>query len=386
MIVHSFLPRRSFADCPARWVAALIMFTTCGLAHADIIFTAKVLGPVCNIYAAEEPGKIKKITDDIYWRDLDPDWRNGWIALSSNREQERKVDLYKSKEDYDIYIVRDNGKSLRKIADSAYDEVVPKLSRDGKWVAYLHQPPEKHELRIIKRGGGDGRTLDTADTILDLSWSPDGKAVAYAPTRGTDSMLSIIDANGGEPRSLVKVSTAAAPAGVKDEGEFLAQIVSAQWSPDGNKIAYIRHPFRQGAVRQLRVFDLKTGRDLPVSEAAAQVQHPVVWSADGDRILYSALVGYKFYYDEKIHKKVYEGGMHVFISDLEGDKVVSRQLTKGDYLFRSPVFSPDEKEIAFLYADALDARTLSLRTMKTDGTDVKEWYGSVAQHSHLQWK
>lgn len=386
MTVHSSLLKYSLADCSPRWTAALFMFVISGFAHADIIFTAKVLGPVCNIYAAEEPGKIKKITDDIYWRDLDPDWRNGWVALSSNREKERKVDLYKSKEDYDVYVVRDNGKSLQKIADSAYDEVVPKLSPNGKWVGYLHQPPEKHELRVIKRDGREGRVLDTADTILDLSWSPDGKGIAYAATRGTDSMLTIIDMAGGEPRTLVKVSTAAAPAGTKPGEEFLTQIVSVQWSPDGNKIAYIRHPFSQGAVRQLRVFDLKTGRDYFVSAEGAQVQHPVVWSADGDRILYSALVGYKFYYDEKIHKKVYEGGMHIFISSLEGDKAMTRQLTKGDYLFKSPVFSPDEKQIAFLYADALDARTLSLRTMKADGTEVKEWYNSVAQRSHLQWK
>jgi Tol biopolymer transport system component len=95
---------------------------------------------------------------------------------------------------------------------------------------------------------------------------------------------------------------------------------------------------------------------------------------------------YKFYYDEKIHKKVYEGGMHIFLSALEGNTARTRQLTRGDFLFKSPVYSPDGKQIAFLYADELEARTLSLRTMKADGSDVVQWHDSVAQRSHLQWQ
>jgi Tol biopolymer transport system component len=77
--------------------------------------------------------------------------------------------------------------------------------------------------------------------------------------------------------------------------------------------------------------------------------------------------------------------MHIFVSSL-GEKTEIRQLTKGDFLFKSPVFSPDEKQIAFLYADALDERTLMLKTMKADGTGMKQWYDSVAQRSNLQWK
>jgi TolB protein len=386
MTVLQSLPGYSRLCRLSRGTAAIIIFFISTCAHADIIFTAKVLGPVSNIYAQDEAGRVRKITDNIHWRDLDPDRRKGWITFSSNREKEPKVDLYRTRENYHVYVVRDSGKSLQKITDGPHDNVVPKLSPDGKRVGYLHQAPEKHELRVVGRNGRGGRTLDRADTILDLSWSPDGEMIAYAPTTGTESALMTVKAGGGEPRTLVKVSLAEAPAGAENEEGFLAQIVSVKWSPDGNRIAYIRHPFRQGSVRQLRVFDLKTGRDFAVSEDAAQVQHPVTWSADGGRILYSALVGYKFYYDEKVHKKVYEGGMHIFISALDGDKVVTRQLTQGDFLFKSPAFSPDEKRIAFLYADELDERTLSLRTMNIEGADVRELYNSVAQYSSLQWQ
>jgi TolB protein len=369
-----------------RCMAALMLFTATTV-DADIIFTAKVMGPVTSVYAVDESGKLKKITYDERWRDMDPDWRKGWVTFSSDREKNPKMDMYEESEEYNVYVVKDNGKSLRKITDSPYDEVVPKLSPDAKHVGYVHQPPEKkQELRVVNRDGGGNRILATADTILDLSWSPDGKSIAYAPAVGTDSMLMTVDMSGGEPRSLVKVSIAPPPADAKNEEGFMEQIVSVQWSPDGDKIAYIRHPLKQGAVRELRVFNLKTGADFLVSDAAAQVQHPVVWSADGSKLLYSALIGYRFYYDEKTYKKVYEGGMEIFLSTLEGDKVVTQQLTKGDDLYKSPTFSPDEKRIAFLYADALEERTLSLRIMNLDGTDMKELYNSVAQRSYLQWK
>lgn len=385
MIIRSSLLQSRLVYRCINCAAVLVLSLAASLVHADIIFTAKVMGPVTNVYAVDESsGKLKKLTDDIHWRDLDGNWSNGWVTFSSNREKEAKVDMYKTSEDYDVYVVKDNGKSLKQLTDSAYDEVVPKFSPNGKQIGYLHQPTEKHELVVINRDGTGKRVVVKADTILDFSWSPDGKKIAYVPTKGTDSLLATVDVAGGEPRTLVKVSTELPPAGEKNTDAFQMQFVSVQWSPAGDKIAYISHPLKQ-AERRLRVFDLKTGKDSVVSVDGAQVQHPVIWSADGGKLLYSALVGYKFYYDEKIHRKVYKGGMHIFVSSL-GENIETHQLTKGDFLFKSPVFSPDEKQIAFLYADALDERTLTLKTMKADGTEVKEWYNSVAQRSHLQWK
>jgi Tol biopolymer transport system component len=77
--------------------------------------------------------------------------------------------------------------------------------------------------------------------------------------------------------------------------------------------------------------------------------------------------------------------MHIFLSSLGGEKIENRQLTTGDVLFKAPVFSPDQKQIAFLYADKLEARTVALRTMNLDGTDVKQWYDSVVKSTQLQW-
>lgn len=366
-------------------VAAALVVTPA--AHADILFIAKIMGPVANVYSIDESGKnLKKLTDAARWRDLAADVSaKGEVVFMSDREKNAKVDIHKNSGNYNLYKVDENGKNLKQLTDDPGQEVSPKFSPDGEWIAYIVRAEEKAELKLVKRDGSGTRTLAAADEIVDFSWSPDGKKLGYSPLDKTDSSLAVLDLKTGETETLLKVSKADPPKEnkeSKDDGLYRMQITSVQWSPDGEKIAYVRHPFDREKVRQLHVLNLKTGKHRLVSSEKAQVQPSIVWSKDSKRLLYSALVDYKFYYDETVYRKVYKGGMHIFISDLNGE---SRQITKGDYLFEHPVFSPDEKRIAFLYADTLAPRTLALRTMKLDGTDIKELYGSVDKRSSLEW-
>jgi Tol biopolymer transport system component len=158
--------------------------------------------------------------------------------------------------------------------------------------------------------------------------------------------------------------------------------VAPTWSPDGNHIAYISHPLTKQSSRALNVYQLAEQKIQRISVANIQVQAPITWSSHSDSLLYSALVNYRQYYDDNIHKKVYLGGMHIFNSDLVGN---TTQLTQGDNLFKQPVFSPDEKRIAYLYADKLNARTLQLNTMLADGSKQKVLRQGVAKNAVLQW-
>jgi Tol biopolymer transport system component len=351
------------------------------------------MGPVANLYSVDESGKnLKKLTDSIRCRDLAADVSaRGEIVFMSDREKNAKVDIHKNSGNYNLYKIDVDGKNLKQLTDDPGQEVSPKFSPDGEWIAYIARAEGSAELKLVKRDGSGDRVLATADNVIDFSWSPDGKKLGYSPVVKNDSSLAILDVKTGESETLLKVSKAEPPKENKKSEEnkenksidlYRMQIASVQWSPDGEKIAYIRHPFDQGKARQLRVLNLKTGKDRLISPEKVQVQSSIVWSKDGERLLYSALVDYKFYYDETIYRKVYKGGMHIFISDLNGE---SRQITQGDHLFENPVFSPDEKRIAFLYADALAPRTVTLRTMKIDGTDMKELYGSVDKRSSLEW-
>jgi len=130
------------------------------------------------------------------------------------------------------------------------------------------------------------------------------------------------------------------------------------------------------------VYDVATKKSQLISDPEVQVQSPVDWDNKSETLLFSALKGYKFYWDEKNQKKVYEGGMHIYSAKLSGDK---KQLTNGDVLSNRPVFSPDNTAIAFLYSDSLAGDQISIRTMNTEGKNIKEIYPSALGSTYLHW-
>lgn len=370
------LARRHAADI----VAAAVLIPLASAAHAGIVFEAKVAGPVSNIYSVDSSGTLNKLTDNMRWRDMDTDVSaDGRVAFISNRRNQSPARGREPRRDFNIYIIEPQDRGIRQMTDSSAREVSPRLSPDGGRLAYIRQFKNRQELVVTDLGDDSAkpRVLDIADSIFGLSWSPDGEELCFAPVKDGVSSLVTTDTRNGGMKTLSTVSTQ------KTDGKSPpAQYVSTSWSPDGANIAYIHHPLEEG-VRQLRVIGADGKNDRPVSGEKAQVQNTPVWSEDGDRILYSALVDYKFYYDETEYEKVYEGGMHIFLSNI--DEGTSRQLTEGDFLFKRPVFSPDGERIAFLYANRLNARTLSLKTMKIDGSDAKTLFDSVAQRSQLHW-
>lgn len=350
------------------------LFVCCSIAiaessTAEIVFSAKIFGPVSNIYSVDKSGEIRKITDNILWRDLGADVADdGSLVFSSNREENPRVDLARNSEDFNVYLVDRIDREPKKIAASKNHELKPRFSPDGESIAIVRRSG-RQQLLLVGSDGRNERVLAEADEIYDFCWSSDGRQLALAQRSEKDTGIVLVSTDNTAESTELKTVDAS------------HRIVSARWSPDGKKIAYISHPLA-GESRQLWVRHLEDGREYRLSDADLEVQQPPDWSADSARLLYSALVGYRFHYDESMHKKVYEGAMHIFVSDLEGNR---RQLTSGEALHKSPVFSPDGERIAFLYARNLDSRQLSLRTMDRSGGQVNEWFGSVARSSNLRW-
>ena len=352
-------------------------------AHADLLFVSKVMGPIANIYSVNESGQLTKITDNILWRDMEPDIAtNATVAFMSNREENTKIDMRKRSENFNIFLHHSQDNRIQQITNTTGQELSPKFSPDDSSLAYLRDLQGKRELCVWSIKDKRETVVVAAERIFGYSWSPDSQKIAYAAKQNKQSTLSTIDLASSKTEVLYTFSKKTIGDRNKDTNNQAQEIVSPQWSPDGKKIAFISHPLFHGAERKLMAFNLSTKTTHVVSSQGAQVQEPINWSRDSQRLLYSALVGYKFYYDDKSHKKVYRGGMHIFLSTLGGN---TTQLTQGDHLFKKPVFSPDEKRIGFLYADTLASRTLILKTMKLDGQDEKVLHSSVAQQSSLIW-
>lgn len=351
-------------------------------ARADIFFMSRTIGPSTNIYSVDEKGAVNKITDDSKWRDMRADISSsGQIAFMSNRKERMKIDLNKMSETYNIFTVDTKSKEVKRITDGANNKESPVFSPDAKFIAYVEKTASGRKLNVRDAKEKKHKTLHSAPTILDYAWSPDGKSLLYVSAEESKSILGIVDVATGKTRNLLSLSLSKNKDEKKEANANPEQVASAQWSPDGSKIAFITSALGKNA-RYLKVLNLESNKITKLSQDNMHVQSPVDWSSNGQTILYSALKDYNYYYDEKNHKKVYEGSMQIFLTDLTGK---SRQLTEGDFLHNRPVFSPDEKKIAFLYSPDLGARTLSLFTMKLDGSDKTQLYDRVSSDSILDW-
>ena len=363
-----------------RIVAAVVLVSQILPARAEIFFMSRTIGPSTNIYSVNEKDAITKITDDSKWRDMRADISSGGqIVFMSNRKEQVKIDLNKTSETYNIFTVDTKNKEVKRITDGPNNKESPVFSPDAKFIAYAEKVASGRKLNVRDVEGKKQKTLLSVPSILDYAWSPDGESLVYVSVEESKSVLGIVDVDTGENRTLLSLSLSQKKE--EEDNTNLEQVASAQWSPDGSKIAFITSALGRNS-RYLKVLNLESNKITKLSPDNMHVQSPVDWSNNSQSILYSALKDYNYYYDEKKYKKVYEGSMQIFLTDLSGK---SRQLTEGEFLHNRPVFSPDEKKIAFLYSPNLGARTLSLLTMKLDGSDQKQLYDRVSSDSILEW-
>src|SRR6266852_4572481 len=118
----------------------------------------------------------------------------------------------------------------------AFDDMIklhriaePKVSPNGKWVAYTVTTPDMETNRgvsniwVVATTGGAAMQLTRSGHDSSPVWSPDGKTLAFLSSRSGDSQVYLLSMEGGESHALTKISTG-------------ADIV--KWSPDGKTIAF----------------------------------------------------------------------------------------------------------------------------------------------------
>lgn len=106
----------------------------------------------------------------------------------------------------------------------------PRVSPDGKWIAYRRNG---NELRIVAPDGANDHKLADGDfgqppfaNASDITWSPDSRWIAYITTtaRGFATVM-VIPVDGGTPRPVSFSANSNAR--------------SVEWSPDGTFLMYI---------------------------------------------------------------------------------------------------------------------------------------------------
>jgi eukaryotic-like serine/threonine-protein kinase len=151
-----------------------------------------------------------------------------------------------------------------RITDQPGLETDPVISPDGRFIAYAAGPYFTSQIYVRQLGAGPA--LDVTASLpgrhIRPRWKPGGGELLFVTTDGRTHRISVVSELGGSPRVLVEVT-----------GD--APIVSADWSPDGRRIAYdLGRDVLLRAVADTTTTRVYHGTD----------PHSLSWSPDGRRL------------------------------------------------------------------------------------------------------
>jgi dipeptidyl aminopeptidase/acylaminoacyl peptidase len=250
----------------------------------------------------------------------------------------------------------------------------PRLSPDGKWVAYtvtrIDQTANRRMARIwlVAADGNQQPRPLTAESVSSNNprWSPDGKHLAFLSTRdGNKAQLWMLPLAGGEALKITNL----------DGG-----ISAIEWSPDSTRVVgltrsglapstksdvkhYSRIKYKlndTGFFDDLRshivVVDVKAHTAKQITSGDAWNDEDPRWSPDASRIVFvSDRSGKEFDLAEN---------QDVWTIAADGGPLQKISMQPGNY--RSPVWSPDGQRIAYLSdTDAEDIPTLEIAPVRS---------------------
>jgi Tol biopolymer transport system component len=226
--------------------------------------------------------------------------RNGRIVFTSLRQQR-----------VNIYTMRSDGSSVRKVTDTRWLEQAPSWSPDGRWIVFSGERHAPADLFAVRANGNElTRLTESRSSESWPAWSPDGDLIAFVCWRGTNPyQICTITADGTNRQRLTHypVDGAGDPAWSPDaariafdhaggiytmrpNGTHVRRIPNTpedsfepSWSSDGRTIAFIGRTDGRYDLFTIRVdgTHLRTITRTPLKD-----EHWPSWSPNGRRIAY----------------------------------------------------------------------------------------------------
>ena len=155
--------------------------------------------------------------------------------------------------------------------------VMPRLSPDGRWIAYA---PDRGGLIITDLGTRREHALPVS-WVYDLAWSPDSRFLAYAGPMAPmgECAICLYDVVAEESTTLVE----------RLNGD-IARVFHLVWSPDGTRLAYAccfveRQPADGSYDGQIQVVTVATGARETIGDARLSVAgapEVICWTEGGE--------------------------------------------------------------------------------------------------------
>jgi eukaryotic-like serine/threonine-protein kinase len=187
-------------------------------------FAAKV-----QIMPANGSGTPVTISDELVARvnDWSPD---GHTILVSQQNSSTGMDVMSLP-------VSDKQQPLTAVLNSAFDEISPRLSPDGRWLAYISNESGRGEVYVVPFPGRGGRWQISNNGVsmggvAGLAWSRDGKQLYFRDAAGglmsVDAQPQGNEFHAGLPRQIFSAPGGVRPLDAAPDGRILVMVQADQ--------------------------------------------------------------------------------------------------------------------------------------------------------------
>jgi Tol biopolymer transport system component len=256
---------------------------------------------------------------------------------------------------FSIYTVRPDGTELRNLIDIVSVDQAgernfldtlgqPSWSFDGSRIAFTCPSEGQSAICIAKADGSDAviSTRSAAGPDRFPDWSPDGRIVFTRFLDEEHASIFVANPDGTRVEQLT--------AGHRD--------ADAAWSPDGEKIAFIRE-----AGGRLDVYVMNTdGSDARALTDTDAAEGSISWSPDGEKIAF--IIG--------------SPDQDIYVMDTDGGN--KRNLTRSPGAEGWPTWSPDGTQLAFMCGPGS-----GICVMSADGSGLRHIVGGEQLNMQPAW-
>jgi dipeptidyl aminopeptidase/acylaminoacyl peptidase len=280
----------------------------------------------------------------------------------------------------DIYTINADGSGRTRVVAGGSEAA---WSPDGQSIAYVRllsgdeEEDERSQIWVMNADGSGARAVSAGPKHgrVDASpnWSPDGQRIAFVrfrfTSRALESKLISASARGGDERTHSEIAS-----------KRLSSFASPAWSPDGSRILLTQYRLGKGSYFRPTLYrvDVATGSRSELRDDAEDA----TWSPDGERIAYSSVAD-RNGEDCGSDECSYNGEIYV----MRADGSEPRRLTDNPAPDSSPDWSPDGQRIAFASGRNFPAgESNELYSIRPDGSCLTWLTNGTAQSYLPDWE